>query len=80
MDRLQKEIVNYVEEAAQNEEDPFLTFHQILEMAHASRENRPLQKTTIPLPSHRNAPPRLTESWFCCSEPTENQLNPIRDQ
>lgn len=80
MDHLQKEIVNYVEKAAQNEEDPFLTFHQIREMAHATRENRPLKKLTITFPSHRNTPPRLTESWFCCSEPTENQLNPIREQ
>ena len=25
-------------------------------------------------------PPRLTEAWFCCAEPTEGQHRPLRMQ
>jgi hypothetical protein len=23
--------------------------------------------------------PRLTEPWFCCAEPTENQFGPLKE-
>ncbi len=79
MDSLHKKVAKAVEEDAQNQEDPYLTFFRIRELASSIQENRPNQKIQVTSPSNRKRPPRLTEAWFCCAEPMENQLRSIQD-
>jgi len=74
MDRLQEAVAGLVEEAAHLEEEPARTFARIHAAADPSH-----------VPARRNAgllrrgpkPPRLTEAWFCCAEPTRRQLGGI---
>ena len=77
MDRLQRDITARVEKAASLGQDPFVTFYQIRLLTDA-----PLGRTSKrPLPSpnpNRIRPPRLTETWFCCAEPTQGQLDPLQ--
>ncbi|HJU04319.1 MAG TPA: CUAEP/CCAEP-tail radical SAM protein [Nitrospiraceae bacterium] len=72
MDALHQEINTAVEEAAKSGADPSDTFDRLRTIAYrkAGREmpaSRPPQRTV-----HR--PPRMTEPWFCCAEPTQEQL------
>ena len=73
MDTLQRELSRLVEQAALEKADPRLTLSRIV--AHAG--SPPLQART-PVPDGRDRPPRLTEPWFCCAEPTEDQFDPFR--
>ena len=79
METLQKKAAQEVEEATETEEDPFLTFHRIRELAFSIKENRSPREIQLLPPAFRKRPPRLTESWFCCAEPMENQLRSIQD-
>ncbi len=72
MDRLQKEVCKTVE--AMVEADAEVTFYQLKELAHAAHKDRTAVQIMRQIDSNRRRPPRLTESWFCCSEPTENQM------
>jgi radical SAM superfamily enzyme YgiQ (UPF0313 family) len=76
VDQLQQELSALVE--ARVEQDPVLTFAEI------DQRVRDRATTVRPRPvvgavsSGPGGPrPRLTESWFCCSEPTEAQLAPL---
>lgn len=73
MDELHQEISTAVEEAAKSGEDPGDTFDRLRAIAYrkAGRELPPLQPP-LQRPIHR--PPRMTEPWFCCAEPTKDQL------
>ncbi|MBI3292737.1 MAG: radical SAM protein [Elusimicrobia bacterium] len=66
MDKLQKQVARLVEEAARVNEDPLVTFSQIKRLAGTNGFQLP--------PLDRKRPPRLTETWFCCAEPTQDQL------
>jgi radical SAM superfamily enzyme YgiQ (UPF0313 family) len=70
MDRLHAMVRDVVESAAQGGEETAVTFERIRAIAFAAAV-RPPARTT---PS-----PRLTESWFCCAEPTERQLESVED-
>ena len=74
MDTLQNAMSKTVEEATKAEEDPAIIFYRLKELAVAMRENRPPRPVQISLDPNRRRPPRLTEPWFCCAEPTENQF------
>ncbi len=72
MDRLQRVVRKTVEEMAG--EDLEATFYQLKELALAAfGERKPARIVHQPV-SNRKRPPRLTEPWFCCAEPTENQM------
>ncbi|MGH7232221.1 MAG: CUAEP/CCAEP-tail radical SAM (seleno)protein, partial [Nitrospiraceae bacterium] len=76
MDQLHQEITVAVEEAAKRSEDPADTFDRLRAIAYrmAGREisaGRPSAR----LPENR--PPRMTEPWFCCAEPTKDQLGTL---
>jgi hypothetical protein len=61
-----------VEEGAQAGEDAAATFLAIRALAYraAGREDRPVARA-----GPRPFVPHLTEPWFCCAEPTRDQLD-----
>ena len=66
MDELQKTLSVAVESASQIDEDAFVTFHRVRNLAYAAL-GREESSITFPLDygSDRKRPPRLTEDWFC---------------
>lgn len=73
MDQLHQEISSAVEEAAKVDEDPLDTFYrlramtyrmagQVMPAVHRSRR------------AQQSRPPRMSEPWFCCAEPTKEQF------
>jgi len=77
MDVLQKEIYQTVEAATTAGEDPMALFYRLKEIARAMRDRRAPQTIHRAVDPNRPKPPRLTEPWFCCAEPTENQFTVI---
>jgi radical SAM superfamily enzyme YgiQ (UPF0313 family) len=75
MDRLHQAVRAIVEVSAKEEEDAMVTFSRIRAMADdiAGRHAEPSTRTRVSRPD-RPKPPRLTESWFCCAEPTTQQF------
>jgi radical SAM superfamily enzyme YgiQ (UPF0313 family) len=72
MDELQRAVNVIVERAAITGEDAMKTFYDILDV---SRKFAGDVSTRQPDYSReRRRPPRLTESWFCCAEPTRDQF------
>jgi radical SAM superfamily enzyme YgiQ (UPF0313 family) len=76
MDRLEAEVAALVEEAAHDSAPPAATFARIHRLA-ATAAGLPDE---APLPPRiglkpRREPPHLTESWFCCAQPTRRQLD-----
>ena len=78
MDKLHQEASAAVEGAARTDEDPVVTFDRLRAMAYRFADRQPPAPTTSRPRSHgRPRPPRLTEPWFCCAEPTDRQLHPL---
>jgi hypothetical protein len=73
MDDLQRRVTALVEQAANANEDAVSTFDRIRAEAYAAKGERfpERKRETNPL---RQRPPRLTEAWFCCAEPTREQF------
>nr|WP_081838700.1 CUAEP/CCAEP-tail radical SAM protein [Thermogemmatispora carboxidivorans] len=74
MDRLYERVAALAEEAAQQESNPVETFFRIKAAALAAcgrsfDQEAAQQRYGVP-----RRPPRLTESWFCCAEPTRDQF------
>ena len=78
MDRLHQAVRAIVEASAKDEEDAMVTFGRIRAMADdiAGRHAEASTRTRVHRPD-RPKPPRLTESWFCCAEPTTQQFRPL---
>jgi hypothetical protein len=78
MDRLHQAVRAIVEASAKEEEDAMVTFGRIRAMTDeiAGRHAESLARTKLHRPD-RPKPPRLTESWFCCAEPTTQQFRPL---
>ena len=78
MDRLHQSVSAIVEASAKEEEDTMMTFDRIRAVAEemAGRRAGSSARTTR-LGPDRQKPPRLTESWFCCAEPTAQQFRPL---
>jgi hypothetical protein len=78
MDGLQLEVTKAVERAGRLGEDPTATFFQVKDLAFRSLDGR---RPSLPRLERRRTTvrrlPRLTESWFCCAEPTSDQLVPV---
>lgn len=76
VDRLQTEIAALVE--AQVGEDPEPIFDQIDGLIRSSASAAPPRPARGSVSHGPPGPrPRLTEPWFCCSEPTQAQLAPL---
>ncbi len=74
MDSLQKRFSRLIESEAESHETPEPLFYQLKEYIHAEIEQREARDIEIH-PEHTGfVPPKLSESWFCCAEPTEKQL------
>lgn len=76
MDHLHHEVTRLVEKAGGRDEDPAVTFERLLTLAYAAHGSPPPPSQPLPSPD-RLRPPRLTEPWFCCAEPTQDQLRPL---
>ena len=78
MDRLHQAVRAIVEASAKEEEDAIVTFGRIRAIADeiAGRQTESSTRTRAHRPD-RPKPPRLTESWFCCAEPTTRQFRPL---
>jgi len=74
LDTLQEAVASITEAAARRNEDPAATFDKIKTVAFSLDGNRTPRHREI---STAARPPRLTESWFCCAEPTRDQLIPV---
>ncbi len=77
MDQLQRDVAEVVEHAAVSPQDPHITFHQIRLLTDSALGKTIKRPNPEPDP-FRNHPPRLTEPWFCCAEPTQGQLDPLQ--
>ncbi|MGH7262050.1 MAG: radical SAM protein, partial [Nitrospiraceae bacterium] len=76
MDRLHGMVSAAVEEAAKSGEDPRETFQRVRALA-SGMAGRPAPAVrAVSHPHYR--PPRLTEPWFCCAEPTAQQVRSLR--
>lgn len=79
MDRLHLEVRGLVEAAAAAGDELAVTFERIRAAAADMTDSA---TPRVRLPARRALPvrsPRLTESWFCCAEPTESQLGTVDD-
>jgi radical SAM superfamily enzyme YgiQ (UPF0313 family) len=76
MDQLEEAVVALVEEAtAQHEPASAIFAHIHATAARAAGQPAP----AITLKRRRPAPPRLSEAWFCCAQPTKMQLGKAND-
>lgn len=73
MDRLWREVTEAVARAARLSQDPYQTFCRIRQRVDSVAGRQTAGTFHRPDPS-RSRPPRLTESWFCCAEPTQEQI------
>jgi hypothetical protein len=78
MDQLHRSASTLVEEAAQSGEHPDVTFNRLRALAYAAAGRIPDSKQIHSHPQSQGRAPRLTESWFCCAEPTTGQFRPLQ--
>ncbi len=76
MDALEPAVAALVEEATHSGEPPSATFARIHALA-ARTAGEPAPP--LSLKRRRAAPPRLSEPWFCCAQPTKMQLGKAQD-
>lgn len=64
MDVLQAEVSAIVTQAERDEANVWQTFSRVKAAAHRAADIEPIREL-VTAPAGREAPPRLTESWFC---------------
>jgi radical SAM superfamily enzyme YgiQ (UPF0313 family) len=74
MDELHQDISSAVEDAAKAEEDATETFDRLRAMTYrkAGRVVPAVSRSTGC--TRQSRPPRMSEPWFCCAEPTKEQF------
>ena len=77
MDVLHREVCAVVEAAAQRGEEPAVTLERIRAAVNAVTGAAPPAASVSVRAATPRRSPRLTESWFCCAEPTERQLGSV---
>ena len=77
MDRLHELVTAAVQEGTQKDENQEALFHRLQGLAY-ELSGRPAPAASYERVSGREKAPRLTESWFCCAEPTQGQFRPLR--
>ena len=78
MHRLYENVSALVEEASRTSEDAADTFQRVRELAFGMHADRRPAGEARPLRPDRSRPPRLTEPWFCCAEPTADQFRALQ--
>jgi hypothetical protein len=75
MHALHRLVTDAMESAAKGTDDLLLTFDTLKRLAYriAGRPSPPPLKARATRPRS----PRLTEAWFCCAEPTRDQLGSL---
>ncbi len=73
MDRLFEQVTDVAEEAARVTEDPAVTFARIHDLA-ARAAGKVVPARAARSSASRPPPPRLSEPWFCCAQPTRTQI------
>jgi hypothetical protein len=74
VDALQAELAALVEASAATDEPASATYLALAgAVRHAAGRPPPI------VAGSTAGRPRLTEPWFCCAEPTEGQLGPLRE-
>lgn len=77
MDTLQGLVAIIVEQAQTSQEEPAMTFFRVKELAlKAVGQCFDIAEARARYGESRSIP-HLTESWFCCAEPTSGQLGPV---
>lgn len=76
VDRLYADVCALVERASSKGEDPGTTFREIQDLAStASGADAKAARAGVKIAAgRRRLAPRLSESWFCCAEPSREQL------
>jgi radical SAM superfamily enzyme YgiQ (UPF0313 family) len=77
MDRLHEIVSAAAQEGIQKDENPDALFDRLRGLAYQMSGRPAPPKYSKPFGARHKAP-RLTESWFCCAEPTEGQFRPLR--
>ncbi len=77
MDALHQAVTAAVEATAGTDEDPHVTFDRLRELAYAVADRQPPGPVSRTRALVRRRLPRLTESWFCCAEPTAEQFRAL---
>jgi len=79
MDALYESVIEAVEEDSKTGIAAERTFFRLSKLAYetAGIPYREIPSTTIH-PIRCTKPPRLTEPWFCCAEPTKQQFEPLQ--
>ena len=80
MEQVEMEVSKIVEEASINQEDEMGTFYRIKELIYSVLKKELLPVASFESVPEKDRPPRLTESWFCCAEPSSKQFAPIRSK
>ncbi|MCH6557442.1 MAG: B12-binding domain-containing radical SAM protein [Nitrospirae bacterium] len=80
MDALHQSVTAAVEATAGTDEDPAVTFDRLRGLACAVADRQPADSVLSNRGPARRRLPRLTESWFCCAEPTAGQFRPLQPQ
>lgn len=79
MDRLHHATMAIVEAAAEDEPNVMETFDRIRMVAYEMAGYRAeSSQCAMARRLERPKPPRLTEAWFCCAEPTAGQFMPLQ--
>ena len=73
MDELHQDISSAVEEAAKAAEDPLDTFYRLRAMTYR-KAGRAMPTVHRSRRAQQSRPPRMSEPWFCCAEPTKEQF------
>ena len=78
MDSLQQAVTKVVEDSTKTKEDPECTFYRLWKLVYdaTGHEFSSLNKAPSMNPD-RVRPPRMTEPWFCCAEPTTDQFHSV---
>lgn len=74
MDELHRRVTRVVEDAARCGEDAALTFEEVWRLAAEIAGCPPPEWKAVDRSPDALKPPRMTEPWFCCAEPTTAQL------
>jgi hypothetical protein len=76
MDRLHQTVTAAVEDGLRAGDEASVIFDRLRALAHAMA-GRQAPPAVANRSRQEPRPPRLTESWFCCAEPTDSQLRPL---
>lgn len=77
VDRLQRRVADVVQDAAGDGDEPADTFRTIRKLARRADPASAASTAAGPPVASGTRSPRLTEDWFCCAEPTRDQLGAV---